>query len=361
MLKNISPSIVTTQKSNVVEWDNDINPFNSMKVLCYSNEIKKILKGKIPSPITVNIDLSNICNHNCIWCFSREYNANNPAIMKKELIDKIVNDLISLKTKSVILSGGGEPLTNPNFEYAISLLTKHNISVGLNTNGELLHKINLESIYKLTYARISLDGGKKTHHKLHDTNDQDSFNKVLENIKRICQSKPQSLTIGVGFLVHDLNVDEILETCELVKRIGINYFEVRPIKYNDLSEKNKLKLKQINDECLTLQDISFKVYFVMHKESNKEIQRTQKNTCYMCKMVSAISPDGKVYPCCELRGRNELADLNNESFAEFWNSERHKEQLNQIDFSQCPACKFSKQNKIIESAFVKNNMHKEFL
>jgi len=352
---------VNPDKSRVIEWDDDINPFNSMKVLCYSKEIESIVSGGIPSPITVNIDLSNICNHNCIWCFSREYNANSPTIMSKELMDNIAQDLIQLKVKSVILSGGGEPLTNPHFEYIVNLLAKNDISIGLNTNGGLLHKISLESIYSLTYMRVSLDGGKETHHKLHNTFDPNSFDKIVQSLKRVCENKPSSLTVGIGYLIHDSNVDEILETCQLMKDIGVNYLEVRPIKYNALSETNKIKLKEINQACLVLQDHEFKVYFVMHKESNKEIKRTRKDTCYMCKLVSTISPNGIVYPCCELRGRNVLADLKEESFIEFWNSNRHKELLNQIDFSQCPACKFSKQNKIIESAFIDNNMHKEFL
>jgi MoaA/NifB/PqqE/SkfB family radical SAM enzyme len=347
--------------TSITEWDDDINPFNSLKVLCYSKKIESIIGGQIPSPVTVNIDLSNVCNHDCEWCFSREYNANSPCMMSKSMASNIIDDLVKLNVKSVILSGGGEPVTNPHFEFVVNSLTKNNIAVGLNTNGSLLHKVKLNILCNLTYIRVSLDGGKNTHCKLHNTNDSKSFDKIVRNLRIICFNKPTNLTVGIGYLIHESNINEIFDTCKLMKKCGVSYFEVRPIKYNALSKEDKAKLVQINKACLAIQDDKFKVYFVMHKESNKDVKKSPRKDCYMCKMVSTISPNGMVYPCCELRGRNVLADLKEQTFANFWNSKKHKELLSDINFSQCPACKFSKQNKIIESAFINNNMHKEFL
>lgn len=357
----LNKTCTSSNRQIITEWDNEINPFNSMKVLCYSKEIESILAGDIPNPVTVNLDLSNICNHDCIWCFSKKYNQENPHVMSKRLIKKIVIDLAKLHVKSVILSGGGEPLTNPHIEYAINFLTKNKIAVGLNTNGSLLSRVKLRNLYKLKYIRVSLDGGKNTHHKLHNLKDNKSFNKIVKNIKAICKNKPKTLTFGVGYLVHDLNVDEIIETCNLMKQIQVDYLEIRPIKYNSLTSKNKEKLNQINKACLMLQDNRFKVYFVMHKESNYELQKNKLKTCYMCKLVSAISPAGIVYPCCELRGRHALVDLNKQSFAKFWDSDLHKKLIKKINFAQCPSCKFSKQNRIIEEIFVKDYMHRDFL
>ena len=44
------------------------NPQN--KILCHLHKIEEYFKGKNPSPITIEIDPSNACNHSCPFCIS---------------------------------------------------------------------------------------------------------------------------------------------------------------------------------------------------------------------------------------------------------------------------------------------------
>ena len=50
------------------EWSNPYNPFNSMKVLMYSEQLKAIADQKFMPPIVADTDPTNKCNYNCIWC-----------------------------------------------------------------------------------------------------------------------------------------------------------------------------------------------------------------------------------------------------------------------------------------------------
>ena len=44
------------------------NPQN--KILCHLNKIEKYFANKNPAPITIEMDLSNACNHSCPFCIS---------------------------------------------------------------------------------------------------------------------------------------------------------------------------------------------------------------------------------------------------------------------------------------------------
>jgi len=97
----------------IKEWDSAYNPFNSMKVLCWKEQIEGILSGEFKAPPTVEIDLSNICNHDCIWCNNKRYRKDNPNILNKKILRELIDDLADWGVKAISLTGGGEPMMNP--------------------------------------------------------------------------------------------------------------------------------------------------------------------------------------------------------------------------------------------------------
>ena len=44
------------------------NPHN--KILCHLDKVDELLNNKNPSPVTMEIDPSNACNHSCPFCIS---------------------------------------------------------------------------------------------------------------------------------------------------------------------------------------------------------------------------------------------------------------------------------------------------
>ena len=83
--------------------------------------------------------------------------------------------------------------------------------------------------------------------------------------------------------------------------------------------------------------------------------------CYMNRLVSAIGPDGTVYPCCELRGINPLGNIKDASFGDIWFSKKHQNIIKNMNYKKCPPCKYAKGNEYIDYIFVKDELHKNFI
>ena len=64
---------------------------------------------------------------------------------------KYVQILLNLGVKGIILTGGGEPTLNPDFDKIAAYLEENKIPYGINTNFNVLKKIAPK------YLKISLD------------------------------------------------------------------------------------------------------------------------------------------------------------------------------------------------------------
>jgi len=42
--------------------------FSEFKAIHYIDRLQAICRGELPPPVTVEVDLTNACNHRCIWC-----------------------------------------------------------------------------------------------------------------------------------------------------------------------------------------------------------------------------------------------------------------------------------------------------
>src|SRR5450631_3553716 len=93
--------------------------FIDLRVLRWFDRIDAALAGEQVGPIRANIDLTNLCTHNCPWCeplqFRKETIADkNHTLPIGAAIDTLW-DLSVLGCKTINFSGGGEPTLHPNF------------------------------------------------------------------------------------------------------------------------------------------------------------------------------------------------------------------------------------------------------
>ena len=52
--------------------------FSDFKILRHLERIQALLRGELVWPVTVEVDPTNHCNHNCIWCIDRRLHQNGP-------------------------------------------------------------------------------------------------------------------------------------------------------------------------------------------------------------------------------------------------------------------------------------------
>ena len=158
-----------------------------MKILNHMKVIKSIMNGKVVPPISCEIDPSNTCNHDCIWCINADFRRRHPVILERKIMFGLIKDLSSGSVKSITFTGGGEPLTNPYTIDALYQVKKRGMEVALATNGSLLNKDKCKAVVETCeFVRISLDGADNdVYLKFHQPKNpkKDNFDHIIENIK----------------------------------------------------------------------------------------------------------------------------------------------------------------------------------
>ena len=69
--------------------------------------IKQILDGKMPAPRTMELHLSNVCNHACVGCHSHHQHQSQHKFLDFDKMKEIVTELAELGVEGVEISGGG--------------------------------------------------------------------------------------------------------------------------------------------------------------------------------------------------------------------------------------------------------------
>jgi len=331
--------------------------FNPMKILHYSKDIEKLIyKNEIPIPTTISFDLSNRCQHNCIWCSWREHREKDGNFIDKNIIKNVISECKILGITGFEICGGGEPLIHPDAEEIIKNIGSAG-NLYLITNGS---KLNEEIIKYCKIIRISLDAGtSETHKKLHQIDD---FDNIINNIKK----SVKYVKTGIGFLIHPENYTEIPLASKIAKSLGCKYIQIRPCYNNEwfrwIEKKvqevqiqiNKAKAEETND---------FKVFTTLYKTKPKKDWEFDK--CRASYFNPLITPSGSMWICCERRGieDSKFGTIGIDgTFTEILFSDKHKKLIDKCPNDLCPSKdKYLGYNNIIWNAYIKKNIDLDWI
>lgn len=321
-----------------------MNPkqFTSDKILNHLDKISEWYKGRNPFAITMEIDLTNKCNHNCPGCVGGDLSGRKE--LTEEEIIKVITELGEIGCKGLIFTGGGEPLCHHYASQAISLAKSRGLDVGLITNGGLLHKVNLkELLINCAWIRISLDAGSpEIHKRVHKTN---TFNNIIKNIKKLTSTKKEiesNCTIGVGYLtgIGTKNPKDMMDFIDTSIDLEVDYAQfrpfIKPFNKEDLTDFTPIDF----DPFLEKANSTTNVLYSKHKYDSmamKDIKRQYKK-CYGHQFASVISATGDMYICCHGRGMPSMiiGNIKNNSIKEIWNSEKRQQVIKNIKLKDCP-------------------------
>lgn len=350
----------------------NLKQFNPMKVLNHWQTLNAIVEGRNPPPIACEIDPSNLCNHDCIWCINEGFRKKKPQVLERDLMCRIIKELAEFGVRAVTFTGGGEPLTNPATIAGLYEITKNGMEAALVTNGALIDEEKCRAIVQTCqFVRISLDAGSdEIYQQFHRPKNPstDSYSRVIENLKILVETRKQlgkSLQIGTAFLVHPLNYHQIFDTARLVRELGVDYIQIRPVFMPgiQLSGRVGFETEQQIQKALTLLNSSFHVFPIMHRF--EELLRVEKgyNRCLGHAVLTIIGADGRVYLCCQFRGEEGycFGSLHEKGFSEIWNGRDRQEAISKIDINKCPPCRYNKYNELLDYLADKERPHKNFL
>lgn len=337
-----------------------IDPFNSLKVLCWRDKIEEILEGKIPTPVSVELDPSNLCTQSCEWCMFKDFKAQHMVSLSKEVMFSLIKDLGEMEVKAITFTGGGEPLINPSTPEAMHLAHSLGIQVGLVTNGDLLEKNNIRDVVVETcrYVRLSIDAGRdETYYKLKHPKYSDQLSRNLKSIRLIADSGFKG-DIGTAFLIHPKTYNELPIIIERLEDMGVSYLQVRPCL------GVKLTSEMINYCRDAVEDYRGKLNIYPNFKRFDEIQFGMMfEKCRATPLLGIVGADAKIYLCCQFRGNRKyvIGDLTKATFKRQWGKKRHLRVLGRINLAKCPPCRYSMFNKLIEEVFLHDKMHRNFI
>jgi radical SAM protein with 4Fe4S-binding SPASM domain len=194
--------------------------------------------------LKLNIETSNICNANCVFC-GYQYQKRNKLIMSKELFLQIIDDYNSIGGGNLGLGSPtvGDPLIDPylvdRIKYARKLTNIRNIDI--TTNCINLHKIGAYNLLAsgVTDITISTTGfDLDVHEKIYRSNKANMMKYNLIDLLKTNNylRKPCKITIALRTYQSMRKVisdPEFNEISELAHSVTYNYF------YDDWSGRIK--------------------------------------------------------------------------------------------------------------------------
>ena len=365
-------------KKYLLEDSEIFNP--QAKVIANLDTALEFLEKGNASPILIEVDPSNACNHGCSFCLSSHIHFSefkhlptfNRSSMDRTALLSLCEDLIDMDVKAINWTGGGEPTLNPHLGDAIKLVGEcSRIKMGMFTNGTLLDKYNLMELIAehLTWVRFSIDSGtSETYNEVRKTPVNRGWEKMIENLKGLVdikKAKGSPLTIGAGFVISPENFHEIVEFAKVFEDIEVDYCQYKPEIVNRERENGEQRTVEFWEESVEsrlfeaksvlgdkFQLNSYKLFDLTNNPGS--YGRTYKK-CLGSQIQPCVGADGLVYVCSNHRGYRQYSygSIYEKRFAEIWqdlkvrNAVMH--QINDVEkFCHCTKlCKPHESNKMM--------------
>jgi len=245
-----------------------------MKLKWKINEIKivaGILNGSeaFTGPLSVQIDLTNKCNNNCIGCWCNSPLLGNKAMdsetkkkeLPLELVKKLIDELDEMSVREVYLTGGGEPFMHPKIMEIIDYIKSKGIGCDMSTNFTLINKERAEKLVDLGVDHMNISmwaGTPKTYIKTHPNKTDEDFYKIRKmliytaNLKnKKGKKKP---VINIYNVISNLNYNEIKEMIDFafsVKADSVDFTMMDPVE-----ERTEILLLNEKQRCKLIKDIN---------------------------------------------------------------------------------------------------------
>lgn len=331
------------------------------KIMANVDRVIEHIETGYTSPVLVEVDPSNACNHACSFCLSsyihfKKYKGTETfsrALMTKKMLMSLCEDFVKMGVRSINWTGGGEPTLNKHLKDAIKYCGSHGIKMGIFTNGTLLDKWDLfeTMVDNMTWVRFSIDAGtKQTYDNVRVTKKNQNWDKMVSNLSRLIEvnnSKGNKIDIGVGYVISPETYHEIVDFANFFKDYDLAYCQYKPeiIIREDGGMQRSLEfwrdeVQPLLDEAEKILGEKFQVNG--YKLEDLAMDRTAFGRNYKRCLGSQVSPcvgaDGHVYVCTNHRGWKQYSygNLCDSSFYEIWkNINKRQEIMNQIENVEC--------------------------
>ena len=303
------------------------NYLDRTKGLLYSGVVEKL-----STPSEVYIELTDICNLKCIYCYKKNLNLNCPQFFDVNILRKMLCDLRSATSEPILfVLEGGEPLLHPHFPEIVQCIKSFNYPIDILTNGELLDAVMLEKL--LPYLdlqsdeiQISFDGITEMALK----NRKNNCQKIIDNIKNLNLHK---IYPRINAVVTKHNIESIPAFLDYINKM----FIVKSVSLNSVIGRSNMPLRASLDDLKKLatyleqKNYNFSLFkSLLHHTCDSDTcmeKHEMTNTYYVrCTALTGkicLSTNGDAYPCVFYENKMEpVGSVLKDSILDIWNSEK---------------------------------------
>jgi AdoMet-dependent heme synthase len=281
-------------------------------------------------PVTVELDITNNCNFQCIHCFKNSIcnNTSNSQKSSKWLssqqIYQIIQECANLGVPELLLMGG-EPLIHKDFLNFVKFASDSGIrSIRTSSNGWLItEKIAKELSNYCDAIQISVHGATpETHDSIVGKNGSWEHNKEVIKIL-----KDYNFKVNISFTILKENVHEFKKMPALVKNWGadsIRYISLTNMgrgkclngftneEINSIGEELKQLDKQYSENIFSILAAGFPA---LHEKPNDAVFYG----CAAARTLLHISCEGKMNVCGSIE-RDFVGQYPNNTLLDIWHS-----------------------------------------
>lgn len=306
---------------------------DSHKLIYHPETVARWLNGENIYPIEMEIGLTNACNHRCVFC-AVDYTGYQSNRIDSRILIGNLEELAPRGVKSVIYAGEGEPLLHREAPDIINRTKDLGIDAAMSTNGVLLTpEMSRECLGSLTWIRFSVAGITDTTYDRIQQGKPGDLSRVLSNMEaavRVKKEQGLNTTLGVQLLLLPDNKNEIVQMGKELRKIGVDYFTVKPFSQHPQSrhilQVDYKEMLELEKEVKQLQTDNYKVYFRAHSMQKLECKRCYKH-CWALPFMVYMDAKGNLWPCIVFMGKDELkyGNIYESSFVDIWEGGHRKE------------------------------------
>jgi anaerobic magnesium-protoporphyrin IX monomethyl ester cyclase len=316
-------------------------------------EIMGIFDGNraFKGPHTVQIDLTDHCNNNCLACW-----CNSPLLSEerrqrpKESIDlKRIKDLISelkgMGLAEIYFSGGGEPFMYPGILEVIGHAKGLGISCSINTNFTLVDKRIIDSLIEMKVDHLTVSvwaGSADVYKALHPNCRENEFYRIRDMLTELNICKNEYPYVKIYNVICNLNYGQIKEMMDFAEQTLSDNVEFTVVDtMPGATESLILSDAQNKDIIRQFEDIKndprysrrakpgiVNLEHFLRRVANEDGRKAEYDSkfleglpCYVGWLFARILPNGDVNSCLKSH-RFPVGNIYHDPFKIIWNSNK---------------------------------------
>ena len=276
-------------------------------------------------PRRLSVELANICNLHCSYCFRSDENlySSHAEFFPLDLLRRVINEAHTIANVTRINFTGGEPTLHPQFDKTLRTIGDAGMTTSFVTNGwhfERIWPVLEANRAAVSHVAFSVDGVTREDHDRWRGNG--SFDRLVRAFTRCYMSQ---LPFGIKIVIRRDLVDQLEQIAIFAARMGaasLNFVHVMPTS-SAFADDVALSL---DEQRAAEQEIAILARIFKMNIGIDVGYYNVDDSRPPCAPLAGVSMNidyrGRLSLCCNLSGfrgadqeQDVVADLNIESFA----------------------------------------------